>query len=52
MPPSAMAARFSARVVGEKDFLGVLRHCLVPAAVVLASGLAVLLASPWLEKLL
>jgi len=52
MPPAAMAARFSAQVVGEKDFLKVLRHCLVPAAALLASGLAMLLASPFLEKFL
>jgi len=52
MPPAAMAARFSAQVVGEKDFLKVLRHCLVPAAALLASGLVLLLASPFLEKIL
>ncbi len=52
VPPAAMAARFSAQVVGEKDFLKVLRHCLVPAAALLAAGLGMLLASPFLEKIL
>ena len=52
MPPAAMVARFSAQVVGEKDFLKVLRHCLVPAAALLAAGLGMLLAAPFLEKFL
>jgi gluconate:H+ symporter, GntP family len=52
MPPAAMAARFSAQVAGEKNFLKVLRHCLVPALALLAAGLGILLASPFLEKFL
>jgi TRAP-type C4-dicarboxylate transport system permease large subunit len=52
MPPAAMAARFSAQVVGEKDFLKVLRHSLVPALALLSAGLGMLLAAPFLEKFL
>ena len=52
MPPAAMAARFSAQVAGEKNFLKVLRFCLVPALALLAAGLGMLLASPFLEKFL
>lgn len=52
MPPAAMAARFSAQVAGEKNFIKVLRYTLVPAAALLASGLGMLLAAPFLEKFL
>jgi TRAP-type C4-dicarboxylate transport system permease large subunit len=52
MPPAAMAARFSAQAAGEKNFTKVLRHTLVPAAALLAAGLGMLLASPFLEKFL
>jgi len=51
MPPAAMAARFSAQVVGEPNLFKVLRHCLWPAFVVLAAGLGMLLASPYLDKI-
>ena len=52
MPPAAMAARFSAQVVGEKSFFRVLRYCLVPAMLILAMGIGVLLAAPWLDKIM
>lgn len=52
MPPAAMAARFSAQVVGEKSFARILRYCLVPALFILAMGIGVLLAAPWLDKFL
>jgi TRAP-type C4-dicarboxylate transport system permease large subunit len=52
MPPAAMAARFSAQVVGEKNFFRVLRYCLVPAMLILAMGIGVLLAAPWLDKIM
>jgi hypothetical protein len=47
-----MAARFSAQVVGEKSFFRVLRYCLVPAMLILAMGIGVLLAAPWLDKIM
>jgi len=52
MPPAAMAARFSAQVVGEPNFFKVLRYCLVPALLVLAAGVGMLLAAPFLDKFL
>jgi hypothetical protein len=52
MPPAAMAARFSAQVVGEKDLGKVLRACLVPALLILAMGLGVLVLTPFLDKLI
>ena len=52
MPPAAMAARFSAQVVGERSFLKVLRYCLVPALLLLAMGIGVLLLAPLLDKVI
>jgi len=52
MPPAAMAARFSAQVVGERNFLKVLRYCLVPALLLLAMGIGVLLLAPLLDKVI
>lgn len=52
MPPAAMAARFSAQVVGEKNFFRVLRHCMIPAFLILAMGIGVLLLAPLLDKVI
>jgi len=52
MPPAAMAARFSAQIVGDKGFFRVLRHCLIPALFVLAMGIGVLLLAPWLDRMI
>jgi TRAP-type C4-dicarboxylate transport system permease large subunit len=52
MPPAAMAARFSAQVVGERDLFKVLRYCLLPALLVLALGLAMLVFAPALGKVI
>ena len=52
MPPAAMAARFSAQVVGERNFFKVLRYCLVPALLLLAMGLGVLWLAPLLDKIM
>jgi TRAP-type C4-dicarboxylate transport system permease large subunit len=52
MPPAAMAARFSAQVVGEPNFFKVIRHCLLPALLVLAAGLGMLLGSTFLDTFL
>jgi len=51
MPPTALAGIFAAQVVGEKNYFKVLRHCLIPAFLVLAMGIGVLLLSPLIEKL-
>jgi GntP family gluconate:H+ symporter len=52
VPPAAMAARFSAQVAGERGLGPTLRACAVPALALLAWSLAVLLASPVLERIL
>lgn len=52
MPPAAMAARFSAQVVGERNFFRVLRFCLVPAFLILAMGIGVLLLAPLLDRII
>jgi len=50
MPPTALAGIFAAQVVGEKNYFKVLRYCLIPAFLVLAMGIGVLLLSPFIEK--
>lgn len=52
VPPAAMAARFSAQTAGEKSLAPTLRACAVPALALFAWSLAVLLASPVLERIL
>jgi GntP family gluconate:H+ symporter len=47
-----MAARFSSQVVGEKNFFRVLRHCLIPALLILAMGIGVLLLAPLLDRII
>ncbi len=50
VPPTALAGIFAAQVVGEKKYFRILRFCLVPALFVLAVGIGVLLAAPWLDR--
>jgi gluconate:H+ symporter, GntP family len=50
VPPTALAGIFAAQVVEEKNYFKVLRHCLVPALVILAVGLGVLIFADFLEK--
>jgi GntP family gluconate:H+ symporter len=52
MPPTALAGIFAAQVVNEKNYFKVLKLCLVPALLVLAMGIGILLLSPWVERLL
>jgi GntP family gluconate:H+ symporter len=52
MPPTALAGIFAAQVVGEPHYLKVLKHCLIPALLQLAAGLAVLLLSSSIDKIL
>jgi TRAP-type C4-dicarboxylate transport system permease large subunit len=52
MPPTALAGIFAAQVVGERNYFKVLKHCIVPALMQLAVGLAVLLAASWLYKII
>ncbi len=43
MPPTALSGIFAAQVVGEPNYLKVLRHCLLPAALLAAWALVVIL---------
>lgn len=52
MPPSAIAGRFSAKVVGERNFFEIVRRALIPALVILAMGLCFLPLAPQLEQIL
>jgi len=52
MPPSAIACRFAAQVVGEPNFFKVLRYSLVPALFQLAMGLGVLLLASFIDKII
>ncbi len=52
MPPAAMAARFSSQVVGEPNVFKVLRRCLWPASLLLLAGIGMLLAAPFLDKIM
>jgi TRAP-type C4-dicarboxylate transport system permease large subunit len=50
IPPAALAGRFAGQVVGEKDFIRILKYCLVPALFVLGWALAILLGASILDK--
>jgi GntP family gluconate:H+ symporter len=50
IPPAALAGRFAGQVVGEKNFLKILRYCLVPALFVMAVGIGVLLGASFLDR--
>jgi TRAP-type C4-dicarboxylate transport system permease large subunit len=50
VPPAAISGRFAAQVVGEKNFFRVVRYCLIPALLLMAAGIAVLLLAPLLDK--
>jgi gluconate:H+ symporter, GntP family len=52
VPPAAVSVRFAAQVVGEKKLFGILRHCLVPALLQLAVGIAVLVLAPLIDNLI
>jgi len=50
VPPAAISGRFAAQVVGEKNFFRVVRYCIMPALLLMAAGIAVLLLAPLLDK--
>jgi len=52
MPPSAIAGRFSATVVGQESLFKIVRHCALPALALLAAGLAMLVFAPQLSGIL
>ncbi|MCK7481856.1 MAG: TRAP transporter large permease subunit [Candidatus Moduliflexus flocculans] len=49
-PPAALAGRFAGQVVGEKNFIRILRYCLVPALFVLAWAIVILLNASILDR--
>ncbi len=50
IPPAALAGRFAGQVVGEKNFIRILRYCLVPALFVLAWAIVILLNASILDR--
>ena len=52
IPPAALAGRFAGQVVGEKNFIKILRYCLVPALFVLVWAVSILLGSSILSRFL
>ncbi len=50
VPPAAISGRFAAQVVGENNFFRVVRYCLIPALLLMAAGIAILLLAPFLDK--
>jgi TRAP-type C4-dicarboxylate transport system permease large subunit len=50
VPPAAISGRFAAQVIGESNFFRVVRECLIPALLLMAAGIAVLLLAPLLDK--
>jgi TRAP-type C4-dicarboxylate transport system permease large subunit len=52
IPPAALAGRFAGKVVEEKNFVRILKYCLVPALFVLAMGMIVLLAASFFDKIM
>jgi TRAP-type C4-dicarboxylate transport system permease large subunit len=52
VPPAAISGRFAAQVIGESNFFRVVRDCLIPALLLMAAGIAVLLLAPLLDKVI
>lgn len=52
VPPTALAGLFAAQVVGEKNYLRILRRCVVPAILVIAVAVGSLVGAATLERLL
>jgi TRAP-type C4-dicarboxylate transport system permease large subunit len=51
MPPASLACNFAAQVTGEKNYFAVARRTLGPALLAAVWALAVMAASPWLNRL-
>ena len=52
VPPTALAGIFAAQVVDEKNYMKIVRYCIVPAVFILVMGLGVLLFASHLEGFL
>jgi hypothetical protein len=51
VPPTAIAALFSAQLLGLKSHFPVVRRCVVPALIILALGVAMLVWANWIGRL-
>lgn len=51
VPPTAIAALFSARLMGLESHFPVVKRCIVPALVTLAFGIAMLVWANWVGRL-
>ncbi|MBU4253970.1 MAG: TRAP transporter large permease subunit [Acidobacteria bacterium] len=52
MPPTALAGMFAAQVVGEPNYFKVLKLCLLPALMLLAAGIGLMLLAGPLDKII
>jgi len=52
MPPTALAGIFAAQVVGEKNYFRVLKHCVIPAVLTAAWGIAIILGASFVAGVL
>jgi TRAP-type C4-dicarboxylate transport system permease large subunit len=52
MPPTALAGIFAAQVVGEENYFRVLRHCILPAVLTAAWGIAIILGAQYIAGFL
>jgi gluconate:H+ symporter, GntP family len=51
VPPTAIAALFSAQLLGLKSHFPVVRRCMVPALLILALGVSMLVWANWIGRL-
>ncbi|WP_213694512.1 TRAP transporter large permease subunit [Aminiphilus sp.] len=52
MPPTALAGIFAAQVVGEENYFRVLKHCVIPAVLTAAWGIAIILGASFVAGVL
>jgi len=52
MPPTALAGLFAAKVVGQPNYVHVLKHCAAPAAVTVAVSLGYIATAPFWDRVL
>ena len=52
MPPTALAGLFAAKVVGQPNYIRVLKQCLAPAALTIAVGIGYIATASFWDRLL
>ncbi len=52
MPPTALAGIFAAQFVGEENYFRVLKHCVIPAVLTAAWGIAIILGASFVAGVL